>query len=173
MTGTFMTGSLRLAALALLLAIAACGTEPATAPGFTGSLTRPGSELDRQLATNVVSEFRRGQGLGSLTQDPKLNELAEQQARAMAAAGKLSHDVGGRGLRTRLDRAGYKASAAGENIAAGHDTLMEVFGDWRASPSHRSTMLNREATHMGIAAVQAPGSSYRIFWALIVAKPEG
>lgn len=161
------------AALGFVLALAGCGTEPATAPGFTGSLTRPGAELDRQLATGVVSEFRRGQGLGSLTLDPRLNELAEQQARAMAAAGKLSHDVGGRGLRARLERAGYKASAAAENIAAGQDTLMEVFGDWRASPAHRSTMLNREATHMGIAAVQVPGSSYRIFWALILARPEG
>lgn len=163
---------LLLVAPALVL-VAGCETaDVGGPPGFSASLTKPGAALDRPLAASVVSQFRRGQGLGPLQLDPQLNALAEDQARAMAAAGKLSHDVGGK-LPARLGRAGYRYSAAGENVAAGQDTLMEVFGDWRASPGHRAVMLNREATHMGIAAIQAPNSAYGIYWALIVAKPEG
>lgn len=163
----------RLLLLLPVLMLGGCETAPVGGPAaLTASLTRPGATLDRQLAADLVSQFRRGQGLGPLQVDPRLEALAEAQARSMAAAGKLSHDVGGK-LTARLAKAGYRAGAAGENIAAGQDTLVEVFGDWRASPGHRGVMLTREATHIGVAAVPAPGSPYKIFWALIVAKPEG
>jgi hypothetical protein len=33
-------------------------------------------------------------------------------------------------------------------------------------------MLKREATRMGIAAVYAPGSKYKVFWTLILAGPD-
>jgi len=33
-------------------------------------------------------------------------------------------------------------------------------------------MLKSGATHMGIAAVYAPGSKYKVFWTLILAAPE-
>jgi uncharacterized protein YkwD len=154
---------------------AACGTadvELAAPAGANASLTRPGVRLDRQLGVNLINSFRAANGLSALTIDAQLNALAEEQARAMAAASKLSHDVGG-DLPSRLRRGGYRFSSAGENIAAGQDTLLDVFGAWRASPGHRSVMLTRDVTRMGIAAVQAPGSAYKIFWAMIVAKPEG
>jgi hypothetical protein len=34
-------------------------------------------------------------------------------------------------------------------------------------------MLNRSATRMGIAAVYAPASKYKVFWALVLAGPSG
>ena len=33
-------------------------------------------------------------------------------------------------------------------------------------------MLNRGVTRMGIAAVYAPQSKYKVFWALILAAPD-
>jgi hypothetical protein len=33
-------------------------------------------------------------------------------------------------------------------------------------------MLNKQATRMGIAAVYAPGTKYKVFWALILASPD-
>ncbi|ALK08067.1 CAP domain-containing protein [Blastochloris viridis] len=155
--------------------VAACGTtdvELPDAPGYNASLTKPGAKLDRQLAVELVNSFRASNGLGGLAPDPQLNALAEEQARAMVAAGKLSHEIGG-ALTTRLRRGGYRFTSAGENIAAGQDTLLDVFGGWRASPGHRSVMLTRDVTRIGIAAVQAPNSAYKIFWAMIVATPAG
>lgn len=160
---------------ALAALVAACGTADVELPapaGANSSLTRPGVQLNRQQAVDLVSSFRAANGLGALTMDSHLNALAEEQARAMAAAAKLSHTIGG-DLPVRLRRGGYRFSSAGENIAAGQDTLMDVFGAWRASPGHRSVMLTRDVTRMGVAAVQAPGSAYKIFWAMIVARPEG
>jgi len=33
-------------------------------------------------------------------------------------------------------------------------------------------MLLRDATRMGIAAVRAPASKYKVYWALILAEPD-
>jgi uncharacterized protein YkwD len=59
-----------------------------------------------------------------------------------------------------------------ENIGAGYQTLAEAFSGWRDSPPHRANMLNPNVTKMGIAAVYAPASKYKVFWSLILAKPD-
>jgi uncharacterized protein YkwD len=50
--------------------------------------------------------------------------------------------------------------------------LAEAFSGWRDSPSHRANMLRSGVTRLGIAAVYAPGSKYKVFWALILAAPD-
>ena len=60
-----------------------------------------------------------------------------------------------------------------ENIGAGYHTLAEAFTGWRDSPGHRDNMLKKGVTKMGIAAVYAPGSKYKVFWTLILAAPDG
>jgi uncharacterized protein YkwD len=70
-----------------------------------------------------------------------------------------------------LRRAGYAASAAAENIAAGQRSLSEAFAGWVASPSHRSNLLLAGATRIGVAAMSAPNSSYRAYWTIVIAAP--
>ena len=74
--------------------------------------------------------------------------------------------------RTAIKRSGYDARTAAENISAGYHTLAEAFSGWRDSPPHKANMLNRSATRMGIAAVYAPNSKYKVFWTLIMAQPD-
>jgi uncharacterized protein YkwD len=50
--------------------------------------------------------------------------------------------------------------------------MAEAFSGWRDSPPHRANMLNGNVTKMGIAAVYAPKSKYKVFWSLILAKPD-
>jgi uncharacterized protein YkwD len=97
--------------------------------------------------------------------------MAEAQARAMAIRNRLDHDIGGK-FSDRIRRSGYDAKVAVENIGAGYHTLAEAFSGWRDSASHRANMLHRGVTKMGIAAVYAPGTKYRVFWALILATPD-
>ena len=78
-----------------------------------------------------------------------------QNCLAMAQRDKLDHNVCGRSRHPAIE---FDASVAVENIAAGYDTLAEAFSGWRASPEHRSNMLNPAVTKMGIAAVYAPKS---------------
>ena len=89
----------------------------------------------------------------------------------MAKRDKVDHNLN-KALPARLKAAGYVAGVAAENIGAGYHTLAEAFSGWRDSPPHRANMLLKNATRLGIAAVYAPNSKYKVFWSLILAAPE-
>jgi uncharacterized protein YkwD len=97
--------------------------------------------------------------------------LAGEQARTMAARDKLDHDAG-KPFQDRIQKSGFDAAVAVENIGAGYHTLAEAFSGWRDSPPHRANMLNQNVTRMGIAAAYSPQSKYKVFWALILAAPD-
>ncbi|QFR33523.1 CAP domain-containing protein [Ancylobacter sp. TS-1] len=165
----------RLAGLLLLpLLLAACAAGPTMTPvdeTFYANIAKGGA-LDPQAAAALLSDYRRGRGLQEVTIDPVLMTVAERQAKAMAAADQLSHNVGGRGLTTRLKAAGFNGLKAAENVGAGYHTLAEAFSGWRDSPSHNKNMLLPGATRLGIAAVRAPRSKYGVYWAMVIAVPD-
>ena len=66
----------------------------------------------------------------------------------------------------------FSPPKATENVSAGYHTLAEAFSGWRESPPHRATMLNKDATRMGIAAIYSPKSKYKVFWTLILAADD-
>ena len=119
----------------------------------------------------MISGYRANNGLEAVALDPELMKVAQAQADIMAKRNKLDHDAG-RPFQARLKASGYAAKAAAENISAGYHTLAEAFSGWRDSPPHRANMLLKGATRMGIAAVYAPGTKYRVFWALVLAAPD-
>jgi uncharacterized protein YkwD len=139
-------------------------------PGFYRNIAE-GGELDVKSAEAMISNYRANNGLPTVAIDPTLTKLAEAQARAMAARNKLDHNVIGP-FNARIAKSGFDASAAVENISAGYHTMAEAFSGWRDSPHHRANMLLKGATRMGIAAVRAPGTKYKVFWALILATPD-
>jgi len=155
-------------------AVAGCAGDQAptvSQPGFYRSLAEPGAVLDSQAAAAMISNYRQNNGLAVVALDPTLMKLAQDQAQAMAARNKMEHDVAG-SFKGRIARSGFDAKVAAENISAGYHTMAEAFSGWRDSPHHRANMLLKGATHMGIAAVYAPGTKYRVFWALILAAPD-
>jgi uncharacterized protein YkwD len=167
--------AIRLVGLGLAAAgLAACAADRAptvSQPAFYRSLAQQGAVLDAQSAEAMISNYRQNNGLTVVTLDPTLMKLAQEQAQAMAARNKMDHDVNG-AFKTRITRSGFDAKVAAENISAGYHTIAEAFSGWRDSPHHRANMLLKGATHMGIAAVYAPGTKYKVFWALILAAPD-
>lgn len=166
--------SKRLAGLLLVPLLLAGCAGPASLPvdeTFYANIAKGGA-LDPQAAASLISDYRRGRGLPAVTIDPVLMAVAERQAKTMAAADKLSHDIGGRGLTTRLKAAGFDGLRAAENVGAGYHTLAEAFSGWRDSPSHNKNMLMPGATRLGIAAMRAPRSKYSVYWAMVIAVPD-
>lgn len=156
------------------LGLGGCASDfdpPPGQPSMYRSLAAPGAVLDAAAAASMISGYRRNNGLDPVVIDPDLMRLADEQARAMAAKDRLDHNVG-KDFKTRLRGSGYDAVAAAENISAGYHTLAEAFSGWRDSPPHRANMLLKGATRIGIAAVYAPGSKYKVFWAMIIAAPD-
>jgi uncharacterized protein YkwD len=161
-------------AAVLVFALAGCAADRPppheTDPTFYRSLAHAGAKVDAKAAQSMISGYRHNNGLSAVTLDPELMALAEHQATVMAARNKLDHNIDGP-LAARLRKAGYRASTAAENISAGYHTLAEAFSGWRDSPPHRKNMLLAGATRLGIAAVYTPGSKYKVFWAMVIAKP--
>jgi len=154
--------------IAALYGCAADNAPPAGEPTFYADLAQPDATLDAAAAQSMISGYRGNNGLGAVTVDPELMRLASEQAHAMAAHDKMDHDIG-RPFQDRIRNSSFRGSVAVENISAGYHTLAEAFSGWRDSPPHRANMLNASVTRMGIAAVYAPKSKYKVFWALILA----
>ena len=157
-----------------MLVLAGCAGDrdpPAGQPAFYVSMANPNAQLDSNVAASMISGYRRNNGLSEVSVDPQLTRAAREQAEAMARRNKLDHDVVG-ALGKRVKSTGVDAAVAVENISAGYHTLAEAFSGWRDSPSHRANMLKGNVTRIGISAVYAAGSKYKVFWALILASPD-
>jgi uncharacterized protein YkwD len=155
-----------------LLAACAAYEPDKSAPAFYENLARPGAEVSVPATASMLSDYRRANGLPAVSADAALTEMARVQAKRMAEIDKLTHDPGGRGFVERLKASNYDAARAAENIGAGYHTLAEAFSGWRDSPSHNKNMLLPGATRFGIATAYAPGSKYKVFWALVLAEPD-
>ncbi len=167
-----MLGRPLFAAFVCALGLAGCASEPLPSqPTFYQSLAQEGARVDPEAAASMISGFRANNGLGPVAVDPKLMQMAETQARAMATKDKLDHDVAGN-FQQRLRKSGYRAQVAAENIGAGYHTLAEAFSGWRDSPGHKANMLLKGATQIGIATVYVPNTKYKVFWALVLASPD-
>lgn len=172
MTISILTSARRLAPF-LALALAGCAEAPSIAPqasqepSMYRSLAAAGAVVDANAARDMISLYRSNKGLGALAVDPGLQRIAEAQARAMAADGKISHDAHGT-LTQRLNAAGYGKNIAVENVSAGYHTLAEAFSGWRDSPPHNANMLAKGMKRMGIATAYTPGAKYKVFWTLVL-----
>src|SRR5262249_18235801 len=110
-----------------------------------------------------ISAFRHEHGLSAVRIDPTLTRLAREQAEAMAAANKLDHGIRAP-FASRI--AAYSTDRAAENVAMGNTTFPATFEQWKNSAGHRSNLLIRDVSRIGIASASSGGRTY---WALILA----
>ena len=163
--------ALPVVALGAVLALCGCGSEPPAQPTFYDSMASEGATLDAVTAASMISGYRGNNGLDAVEVDPDLMRLASEHAHAMAARDKVERSAG-REFSGRLAGAGFDGKGAVENVGAGYHTLAEAFSGWRDSPPHRANMLKGGVSRLGIAAVYAPQSKYKVFWTLIMASRE-
>jgi uncharacterized protein YkwD len=156
------------AALSAALALGACS---AAVPHTTGavavyqSLAAPATRVDGAAAADMLAAYRRQSGLNPLVADPDLQRLAEVEVARMAAAERTGQADA---VKFAATRAGF--SEPGANLSAGYHTLAEAFSGWRDSPEHRAVMLDPGAVRFGIATAYAPGSKYKVYWAMLTAR---
>jgi uncharacterized protein YkwD len=179
MAGSRLTRLRRLAptrfefALAGLMAVAlaACTSEPPESRLVRAHSARAiaAVRLDPAAAAAEFNAYRASRGLASVRLDPALTAVAERQAKAMAAADAISHDVAG-SFASRLAGSGIVGSEAGENVGAGYMSLDEAMAGWRGSPGHDANLLMPGATRFGVAIAKDADSQYGIYWAMEVAS---
>ena len=136
-------------------------------PSFYAQMDSQNARVDPAAARDMISIYRAGKGLATLTIDPELQTIAQSQSDAMARANSTNANAAG-ALPSRLAKSKLKRTVAVENVSAGYHTLAEAFSGWRQSPPHNSNMLNPKARRIGIATTYAPTSKYKVFWALVL-----
>ena len=141
------------------------GAEPTSL--FNTPLATERGAVDADEAARLISAYRATMGLGPVTVDPTLMAIATDHSDRMARANKMEHVLPGEGSYTdRVRKAGFRASMAAENIAAGQGSLAEVLAAWKKSPGHNANLLLSNVSKIGIALSVAPNSTYKTWWTL-------
>lgn len=107
-----------------------------------------------------------------LTRSPLLTLAAFSHAADMARNNYFGHyGSDGSNPAQRVERAGYRFRATGENIAAGVTTPELAVAGWIKSPQHCANLMSPAFTEMGVAFANNPGSQMGVYWAQSFGAP--
>jgi len=155
-----------LATFLILQTAAAWEIQPIQAEA-AAKLAEP-TEHEQDVVDRTNTE-RKAAKLPAFTVDPALSKLAREHSANMARLDQLSHELEGKPFAKRLEAAGYRFAAAGENIAQGQRTPVEAVTTWMNSAGHKANILNPKYTHIGVGI--AMGKSGSPYYTQIFAAP--
>jgi uncharacterized protein YkwD len=101
-----------------------------------------------------------------------LAEASRLHAEDMARSNYFSHSGSdGSKPEQRVERAGYRYRATGENIAAGQMKPEDAVAGWIKSPEHCANVMNPAFTEMGVAYAVDSGSDMGVYWTQVFGTP--
>nr|WP_246132310.1 CAP domain-containing protein [Paenibacillus hemerocallicola] len=129
------------------------GAPANNAPNQAGNPQSPAdSSQFAQQVLQLVNQERTKAGLQSLSMNDSLSNMAMTKAQDMYNNNYFDHQSPTYGSPFDMMSAfGITYNTAGENIAKGQTSPMEVMNQWMNSPGHRANILNSSFTQIGIA----------------------
>ncbi len=116
----------------------------------------------------LVNFARRGRGLAPYAGSALLDRAAAHKSADILRCGEFDHEACGRPFTYWIDRLGYQACGAGENIAWGSGRLgspRSIFGSWMRSQGHRENILGAfEEIGIGLRSGRLDGHSGARVW---------
>jgi len=106
----------------------------------------------------LLNSARREHGLPALQRNETLDRVASAHCRAMRSRGQVSHDTGAGDPARRVEEAGLRPQATGENVALAR-TVPRLHRVLWASPSHRENLLLRRWDEAGVAVIEKTDGS--------------
>jgi uncharacterized protein YkwD len=139
------------AALIAVPTAAQSGPQPASDSSIVYLPAILGTPSIEQQVVDLTNQERARVGCQPLTISPQLSAAAEGHSKDMALNNFFSHN-GSNGSTPweRMQEAGYRYSAAAENIAAAQPTAALVVTAWMNSKVHRDNILNCQLREIGI-----------------------
>ncbi len=144
-------------------------TPSATTPTVTTPPPSGNAALEAEVLT-IVNQERVKAGCPEVTADDRLTAAARGHSADMAARGYFSHTTpDGVRFADRITEAGYRWSAAGENIAKGQRTPQAVMTGWMNSAGHKANILNCGFKNLGVGVAADAGGA--LLWTQDFASP--
>lgn len=150
------------------------GAPPAGSPaGAPGGWSPSSAPMEAAVLAEVNVRRQRGAACGDKSFGPAAplsgSAALEQAARAhsvdMAARNYFSHtSQDGRTVQQRLQAAGYRGGAYGENIAAGRETAHDTVEQWMQSPGHCANIMDPSFRLLGVGHAYSAASSFGHYW---------
>lgn len=162
-------------------AVAACAASGMPAGGMSaasfGSNQRADSVILEQmrsepalLTLNLLNQYRAARGLNALALDAQMTEVAYQQAKAMADADLMDHNILGT-FGQRLKANHVLNVYAGENIGRNIRSADRMFDWWIHSPQHEQNIANPRVTRLGFAVVYSAKSGKPYYAMAVASRP--
>jgi uncharacterized protein YkwD len=118
-------------------------------------------------ALPLVNDLRAKSGLPPLAIDRHAQAAALDQARRMARAGEMQHNIGfGADFGKRMKGQDVQLPAA-ENIASGQRSTEDAVTAWINSPKHLKNMLG-SYKGLGVAVARNSASGNRPYWSMVL-----
>ncbi len=130
------------------------------------------ADASQQQIVDLVNTERQARGLGPVSVNPLLTQVAEAYACEMITQDFFGHfnPLTGEGPGERAQKAGYVFLSIGENLAAGQQTPEQVMADWMSSTQgHRENILHPAWTELGVGV--RTGGTYGMYWVQEFAQP--
>jgi len=123
------------------------------------SFILPQTNLLAQIFPNVLIDFtneaRAKNTVSPLKSNAYLERAAQEKAEDMARRSYFSHvSPDGKSPWYWFNKTGYNYTFAGENLAIHFFDSQDLMKAWMKSPSHRSNILNKNFTEIGIGVAQ-------------------
>jgi uncharacterized protein YkwD len=147
--------------LAFLLLVAVLGTV-LSAPPAEKTTDKPATEKkveltrDEQAVLELTNEARAKEKLPPLKFNAVLTQCARAHSTNQARQKKMAHELDGKSPSDRVEASGYDYQICGENVAFTSPPLRvkTIFKAWMESPHHRSNILDKDFTEIGIGVIQ-------------------
>ncbi|WP_164779759.1 CAP domain-containing protein [Paenibacillus kobensis] len=126
-------------------------TTPTGGGGTSGGGTTGTASTQAKQVLDLVNAQRKNNGLGALTLDSALSNMALVKAKDMINNNYFDHNSPTYGSPfDMMKQFGISYRSAGENIAKGQTTAQQVMNDWMNSAGHRANILNSSYTKLGV-----------------------
>jgi uncharacterized protein YkwD len=113
----------------------------------------------------LVNALRVKMGARPVSLKPQLNAVADIRAREVMDLQEHERPDGTMCF-TALDEVGYPDCNAGENIAWGQSSALEVYTDWfNSTEGHYENMIRADWRYLGIGFYENQNSRYGYYWA--------
>ncbi|HRI51080.1 MAG TPA: CAP domain-containing protein [Pseudomonadota bacterium] len=147
-------------------------SEPLTATEIATLRAQILTEINKARAVARVCGTKSFPAAPPLARDSRLDTTAQAHSVDMATKNYFSHTgLDGRSPFQRMTDAGYRYSAAAENIAAGNSTAAATVQQWIKSSGHCANLMSATYIHTGIGYGYSATSTYKHYWTQNFGRP--